>query len=71
MKTNKIPVPRRSSSRISGKNNEAYVTINRAVINRKNTSISFQGNKIAAQSMEKSDFQRSITPKNQSGQIST
>ena len=48
MKTNKIPVPRRSSTRISGKNNEAYVTINRAVINRKNTSISFQGNKIAA-----------------------
>jgi len=71
MKTNKIPVPWKSSTRISGKSNEAYSTINRAVINRENISISFQGNKIHVQSMEKFGFQRSTTPKHQSGQIST
>ena len=71
MKSNKIPFPGRSSTRISGKSNEAYSTINREVINNNNTSISFQGNKISAQSMKKSDFQRSATPKNQSEQIST
>ena len=65
MKTNKIPVPRKSSTRIWGKSNEAYSTINREVINRENTSISH------AQFMEKFGFQRSTTPKYQSGQINT
>ena len=52
---------------MSGKSNEAYSTINRAVINRESTSIPFQGNKINTQSMEKFGFQRSTIPKHQSG----
>jgi len=67
----KIPVPRKSSTRISGKSNESYSTINRTVINRENTSISFQDNKIHAQSIEKFGFQRSTTPEYQSEQINT
>jgi replication-associated recombination protein RarA len=71
MKTNKNPVPKKSSIRMSEKSNEAYSTINRAVINRESTSIPFQGNKIHDQSMEKFGFQRSTIPKHQSGEIST
>ena len=71
MKTNKIPVPKKSFTRMSEKSNEAYSTINRAVINKESTSIPFQNNKIHAQSMEKFGFQKSTIPKHQSGQIST